>query len=67
MMHTELYCRDLDMLDRAQAIRAIHEAWLQLSALTKNVDCEHYDNKPSLASLENCLADAGHPGFSKNA
>lgn len=63
MMHTELYCRKLDELDHAEAIRAIHQAWLQLSALTDNVDCEHFDNKPALDALAKCLRKAGHVGF----
>ena len=33
-MHTELYCTTLDELDPVQAIRAIHEAWAQLAAVS---------------------------------
>ena len=64
-MTTEDYCPALPALDRVKAIRAIHQAWLQLSALTDNVDCEHFDNAPALQALAACLADAGHPGFDK--
>ena len=63
MMHTELYCETLGRLDPAKAIRAIHQAHLQLAALNQNVDCEHYDNAPALAALFECLKDAGHIGF----
>lgn len=63
MMTTHEFCRSLDMLERKPAINAIHEAWLQLTALTDNVDCEDYDNKPAIASLEACLSVAGHVGF----
>lgn len=63
MLHTELYCPTLDQLDRTKAIRAIHQAWLQLTALTNNVDCEDYDNLPAIKALGDCLRDAGHPAF----
>lgn len=62
-MHTELYCANLSALDPIKAIRAIHQAWLQLAALNTNVDCESFDNAPALASLAQCLVDAGHAGF----
>lgn len=62
-MDTERYCCTLDKLDPAEAIRAIHNAWLQLSALNANVDCEHYDNAPALRQLAGALRVAGHPGF----
>ena len=61
MMHTEIHCTDLDRLDRTKAIRAIHEAFLQLRAVDRNVDCSPYDNSDALASLERCLRDIGHP------
>ena len=60
-MHTEAFCTTLDKLDRVKAIRAIQEAFLQLSALTTYADCGHYDNRPALNSLLECLRDAGHP------
>jgi hypothetical protein len=63
MMHPELYCKNLDSLEPIKAIRAIHQAYLQLRALTENVDCEHYDNQPALTELEDCLRMAGHIGF----
>lgn len=65
MMHTEIFCRKLDALDHAKAIRAIHQAWLQLSAIGARVEVDGttYDNNPALASLEACLSDAGHIGF----
>ena len=62
-MHTEAYCATLERLDPVTAIRAIHHAFLQLSALTANVDCLHYDNAPALEGLAVVLRDAGHPGF----
>ncbi len=62
-MHTEKYCDTIDSLHRAQAIRAIHQAWLQLRALTNSVDCDCYDNRPTMAALADCLRAAGHPGF----
>ncbi len=66
-MHTEIYCTKLDSLDRVQAVRAIHQAYLQLAALTANVDCECFDNAPALEALTACLAAAGHPAWSGHA
>lgn len=60
---TEQVCAHLTELELAQAIRAIHQAHLQLSALTANVDCAPYDNAPALKALADCLRVAGHPGF----
>lgn len=65
-MHTEIYCETLAALDPVKAIRAIHQAHLQLAALTRSVDLEGYDNKPVLDALAQCLADAGHPGFKES-
>lgn len=62
-METERYCTKLESLSRVDAIRAIHQAYLQLAALDHNVDCAPYDNAPALAALRNVLRDAGHPGF----
>lgn len=62
-MHTETACLSLDALDRVQAIRAIQQAYLQLAALTANVDCQPYDNAPAMADLAACLRAAGHMGF----
>lgn len=62
-MDTERYCKTLDNLNRMQAVRAIHEALLQLQALTANVDCEHFDNNHAIQSLAECLKTAGHTGF----
>lgn len=62
MMHTDIYCLKLADLDRVKAVRAIHQAWLQLRAHDK-IDHEPFDNEPALAALADCLKDAGHPGF----
>jgi hypothetical protein len=62
-MHTETHCPTLDAIDKVQAIRAIHQAWLQLNATKAIAADESFDNAPALASLAKCLADAGHPGF----
>lgn len=69
MMHTEIYCRNLEALDNVKAIRAIHEAFLQLSALGERVDGEDctYDNAPAIKALADVLADVGHIGFSKES
>jgi hypothetical protein len=61
--HTEQYCTTLNSLDRVAAIRAIHQAHLQLSALSANCEVGHYDNAPALLALEACLVQAGHWGF----
>lgn len=60
---TETYCETLGNLDRARAIRAIHEAHLQLAALTRQCDCEHFDNAPAITALADCLREAGHTGY----
>lgn len=61
-MHTELYCETLNALDSVKAIRAIQEAYAQLCAADRGeIDC--LDHKPALASLADCLRDAGHSGF----
>lgn len=55
--HTELYCESLDDLDKMEAIRAIHQAWIQLQAQVS----PSYDNAPAIEALRRCLAAAGHP------
>lgn len=64
-MDTEKYCNNLESLDKKEAIKAIHEAYLQLNALGKlvNIDGLTYDNKSVLINLQKCLAKAGHIGF----
>lgn len=62
-MHTEEFCKSLDALDLETAIRAVHQALLQLTALDNNVDCDCYDNAPAIAALEACMKTAGHIGF----
>jgi len=62
-MDTERYCATLERVEKATAIRAIHQAWLQLTALDRNIDCEHYDNAPAMEALASVLRAAGHPGF----
>jgi hypothetical protein len=62
-MDTELYCLTPDALELKQAIRAIQLAYLQLKALTNNVDCSPYDNGLALRELRLCLRQAGHIGF----
>lgn len=57
-MHTENYCDSLERLDPVAAIRAVHQAWLQMRALTS---CGHYDNAPAIEALRACLEQAGHP------
>ncbi len=62
-METERYCDNLDALLLEDFVCAIHQAWLQLSRLDENVDCEHYDNGPVIDALADCLKQAGHIGF----
>lgn len=62
-MHTELYCDRLAEIDQAKAIRAIHQAYLQLSATKDVALTESYDNNPALAACASVLKDCGHPGF----
>jgi len=62
-MHTELYCDKLDELVPTKAIRAIHQAHIQLAAMARLAAAEGFDNKPALQALAECLRDAGHIGF----
>ncbi len=61
-MHTELYCQSLGSLDRTKAIRAIHEALIQLQAATAD-DGRARDHTGAIASLRACMVQAGHIGF----
>ena len=63
-MHTELYCRTLEILDPVKAIRAIHEALLQLQAASVD-DGRVLDHTGAIASLRACLGQAGHVGFNE--
>jgi hypothetical protein len=62
-MDTENYCKTLDKLDTAKAIRAIHEAYLQLEAIDKYDNSINWDNRWAIRNLKACLKDAGHIGF----
>lgn len=63
-MHTERYCPRLESLDPVKAIRAIHEAHLQLSAVNSGrYEPGLLDNAPALESLCGILASVGHPGY----
>jgi hypothetical protein len=66
-MDTEKYCEKLNCLDKTEAIRAIHEAYLQLKAMGEIVNDREsyqvYDNRPVLKNLKKCLVSAGHIGF----
>jgi hypothetical protein len=66
-MDTERYCLTLDQLDREKAIRAIHQAYLQLAATMPAAIAEGYDNTPAARALVECLKDAGHMGFNPQA
>lgn len=66
-MHTETACLSLDALDRVQAIRAIHQAYLQLAATMPAADAEGFDNAPAARALAACLKAAGHIGFDPEA
>jgi len=61
-MHSEIYCRDLPALDRIAAIRAIHEAWLQIGA-GRRIGFDCLDLEGTTAHLAACLAQAGHVAF----
>lgn len=64
--YTEKVCASLERLDRAKAIRAIHEALLQLEAGEKlGFDC--LDNSTAIAALRECMRDAGHIGYPPEA
>jgi hypothetical protein len=61
-MRTEMCCSTLGALDKVEAIRAIHQAFIQLSAVEDGQ--EGLDNRPCLERLSECLKAAGHLGFS---
>ena len=60
-MNTEQYCKSLDELDKVSAIRAIHEAYLTLSAIRHGI--ENVDFESVMTPLAKNLRDAGHIGF----
>lgn len=62
-MDTERYCLSLEKLDPVKAVRAMQEAYLQLSVLRGT---ESFDNNPAMESLASCLSDAGHIGYVGN-
>jgi len=68
-MHTETVCTTLPNLNPVKAIRAIHQAYLQLVALNEasigQPATGHFDNQPSIKALAECLHDAGHPAFAE--
>jgi hypothetical protein len=68
---SDRYCETLSDLDQAQAIRAIHQAWIQLNAMSyqgrAEVDGTEYDNRATLQELATCLRAAGHLGFKARA
>lgn len=68
-MYTERFCDHLEELDRGEAIRAIHAAWLQLQAIGARVYSERLgtdvDNTGTIEALRACLQKAGHAGFTK--
>jgi len=64
-MQTESFTPQLFALEPVAAIRAIHQAWLQLDAARRGV--EGLDHGPALAALAACLAQAGHPAFAEGA
>ena len=60
--HTEKVCQSLDDLDKAGAIRAIHEALLHLEAgRIHGFDC--LDDRDVLENLRACMKQAGHLGY----
>lgn len=67
MMHTEIYCDNLDNLDKAKAVRAVHQALLQLQAIGNRAQNNGitYDNSPAIKALIDVMIDVGHAGFSK--
>ena len=78
MNHAEKYCETLALLPKGEAINAIHQAYLQLSAMsdwqgieTDNprrvacIDGITYDNESALQNLSRMLRIAGHIGFTK--
>lgn len=65
-MHTEKFCPSLGALDRVKAIRAIHEALIQLNA-ARSGRTETLDHGPAIESLTDCLRDSGHIGFTNDA
>lgn len=69
-MHTEIFCNNLDKLDKVKAIRAVHQAYLQLAAIDAIVESDEnimFANGPVIARLAEVLADAGHPAFDGEA
>ena len=66
MNHASIYCKNLDRLDRAAAINAIHQALMQLKAQVTGRH-DNLDHKPAIAALRAQLVEAGHLGFTNAA
>ena len=62
-MNTEDYCQTPEMMCPVMAVRAVHEAYLQLAAIQKEGCAPQFDNRPAMRSCAEVLRDAGHPGF----
>lgn len=60
--HTENYCDSLEELNKADAIRAIHQALLQFKT-GESIGFENLDNRGAIEALTECLKTAGHRGF----
>lgn len=71
MNHAAIYCKTLDALDRAEAVNALHQALMQLTAAQKGTDrlnaenrsALQLDHRPAIAEITRLLAKAGHIGF----
>ena len=61
MNHADIFCKTLDRLDRAEAVRALHQALMQFNALATGT--ENVDNKPIVAEITRLLKVAGHLGL----
>ncbi len=63
VMHTEKYCTRLETIDPAAAIRAIHQAHIQLAAISADKFAPgELDNAPALESLWEVLRAVGYAG-----
>lgn len=67
MNHASIYCKTLDNVSHEELVNALHQALMQLNAVTKEArelgSASFLDNKPAIAEASRIMAKAGHVGF----
>ncbi len=63
MNHASTYCKTLDNVTKEELVNALHQALMQLNAITKHETLTLVDNRPAVNEAGRILGKAGHPGF----